>query len=364
MNPARFFGLVASLICMIGIVAAIKAAEPVARPATLWNFLGIPQGLQKIRDVSVNRHGNFPGLERKDPLKRIADPANLELENPAIQKAAEIKAKEDLAKQKIKAIKYLATIGCDRCYKGVDEALLEGLKDCTEAVRLEAAKAVEQAAGSPCDICGGQGCCNAKMMTKLHELAYGKDDKCCYIEPSEQVRAAAKSALESCSRLVPPAPGPPEVETPSPPRETAPPSSNPSSNPSSDPASDVEMPSPVDQGDPFLPSPPEVEQPKPFEDREPSELMPTSPAPDNEEIPESGPKPTANDSPTIINPISMTVLTGIDDIQFAYRQVPVSRQKAPAGQRPKLGPEDSDRRKIKLTAYRPIRQPPAIWLKR
>ena len=108
---------------------------PPSAPLTLWNFLGIPQGLNKIRDVTTNRTGNHPGLERKPPPRAIADFRNLESPNPAIKKAAEIKAEEDLAPQKIKALKYLATVGCG-CYPGVKEALMAATDDCTEVVTL------------------------------------------------------------------------------------------------------------------------------------------------------------------------------------------------------------------------------------
>lgn len=110
-----------------------------APPQTLWNWLGVPK--QPMAGV-INRKGNFPGCEKLPPLKKIADPANLASKNPAIKKAAEIKAEEDLAKQKIKAIKYLAEIGCGGCYPGVAEALAASLDDCTEAVRYEAVKAI------------------------------------------------------------------------------------------------------------------------------------------------------------------------------------------------------------------------------
>ena len=84
-------------------------------PTTLWSFMGIPQAGTKIHGALFNRRGNHPGLERKPALKAIADPANLASPNPAIKKAAEVKMAEDLKKQKIKAVKYLAGIGCG-CY--------------------------------------------------------------------------------------------------------------------------------------------------------------------------------------------------------------------------------------------------------
>ena len=170
-------------------------------PCTIWRFVGIPQGVQKVRDVLTNRRGNFPGLERRDPLKRIADPANLESENPAIKAAAEIKKAEDMKKQKIKAIKYLATIGCG-CYDKdgkVTEALLAATDDCTPDVRLAAIEAIENAAsGECCKRCGSTSCCNEAVTKRLSEIAYERDDNGCPLEPSAEVRAAAKRALCVC----------------------------------------------------------------------------------------------------------------------------------------------------------------------
>jgi len=108
---------------------------------TLWHSLGIPQGFRKIEDATVNANGNNPEDERVPPLKRIGDPANAQSQNPAIKKAAEIKQEEDQKQQKIKAIKYLATIGCCS-YKGVIDALSDALEDPTEEVRFEAAQAI------------------------------------------------------------------------------------------------------------------------------------------------------------------------------------------------------------------------------
>jgi hypothetical protein len=100
--------------CALAIAAALGLfSEPVLAqlppppppPTTLWSFLGIPQGYRYVRDNAFNRSGNRPGLERKPPLKAIADPSNLKSDNPAIKKAAEIKQAEDQKKQKIKAVK-------------------------------------------------------------------------------------------------------------------------------------------------------------------------------------------------------------------------------------------------------------------
>jgi hypothetical protein len=207
-----------SLWLLASITIALSGGTAVAaEPVTLWNFLGIPQGLNKFHDAAVNRRGNHPNLERKDPLKRIADPENLKSDNPAIKEAAKIKKEEDLKKQKIKAIKYLGTVGCG-CYTGVREALLAALDDCTEEVRKEAAIAFCEAAGSHCDRCGDS-CCNAEVMQKLHEMAYGTDEKGCCIESSAEVRAAAANALNACGLKHPPGAAP---ETPIQPIEETP----------------------------------------------------------------------------------------------------------------------------------------------
>jgi hypothetical protein len=176
-------------------------AQQAASPATIWNFLGIPQGMHKIRDATVNRRGNFPGLERKPPLKSIADPSNLESGVPAMEAAAKIKQAEDLKMQKIKAIKYLASIGCG-CYdkdKTITNAMLASLEDCTEEVRLAAVEAIITAAeGKACGNCHSNCCCGKELVEKLSEIAYERDDSGCFIEPSERVRQAAIRALAVC----------------------------------------------------------------------------------------------------------------------------------------------------------------------
>jgi hypothetical protein len=194
----------------MGTPQPVKAAG-VPGPTTLWNFLGIPQGINKVFDATVNRHGKHPGLERKDALKRIADPANLESEVPAIKAAAEIKADADLAKQKVKAIRYLSDVGCGCSSQkaNVQEALLAALDDCTEEVRYEAALAFCRTSGNPCSACGAS-CCGEDVTAKLKDMAFGQDDEGCYHESSSRVRAAAMNALNACEMIAGPTPVPPE----------------------------------------------------------------------------------------------------------------------------------------------------------
>jgi hypothetical protein len=120
---------------------------------------------------------------------------------PAIKKAAEVKQAEDMAKQKIKAIKYLAKIGCG-CYDqddGITDALLAALEDCTEKVRLAAVEAIaELAAGEACSNCKQKSCCSERIIEMLAKLAYECDEQGCWYEPSGRVRAKAAEAFQNC----------------------------------------------------------------------------------------------------------------------------------------------------------------------
>lgn len=208
--------------------ASTAPFTPLAAPQmTLWRFLGVPQGLSRLGGATLNRRGNFPGLEPKPPLKALADPANLLSDNKMLKKAALIKQQEDLKKQKIKALKYLATIGCG-CYNRnpkeptVQEAFIEGLKDCTEEVRYQAAVQLANAAENKCEYCSKNCCCDAKVMQVLSDIAMGRDENGCFNEPSARVREAACEALMACRRAVPVYPAPVGVAPIVPDTETIP----------------------------------------------------------------------------------------------------------------------------------------------
>jgi hypothetical protein len=180
---------------MIGVLATGSVLQAEA-PPTVWHALGLPQAYSHFRTTIPNRWGNRPGLEPKPPLKKIADPANLQSDVPAIKKAAEIKGQEDLAPQKIKAIKYLAKQGCG-CYGGVADALKGALEDCTEEVRYEAALAITQALDSHCEVCN-KTCCTKELAAKMYERAYERDETGCFIESSDRVRQALQEAVSIC----------------------------------------------------------------------------------------------------------------------------------------------------------------------
>ena len=183
-------------------IVAISPA-PAAGKCSLPEFLGLPniaKGaggiLQRLGSrllSGLDLTGRFPGLQPQPPVLPITDPANLEEgAPPAVQAAAEIKQEEDAAPQKIMAIRYLATVGCGGCYPKVEDALLEGLSDCTEEVRFEAVKALQCKPECGCKYCSSPSCCSMKVRKRLQELTT------CEKEPSDRIRRLARIALACC----------------------------------------------------------------------------------------------------------------------------------------------------------------------
>ncbi|MDX1944687.1 MAG: hypothetical protein SFU86_04705 [Pirellulaceae bacterium] len=196
------------------IVAISPPAQQCCPKQTLPQFLGLTglaRGIAGLIGRIRNRLGSvWPGLEAKPEILAITDPANLESDNPAIAEAAAVKAQEDEAAQKAKAIAYLGTVGCAGCYPGVEDALLAALDDCTEEVRFAAVTALRQSGAGPCKNCKTTACCGPKIREKLEKMANDQDANGCYVEPSDRVRRVARLALCNCS-LVPPKP--PKQET-------------------------------------------------------------------------------------------------------------------------------------------------------
>jgi hypothetical protein len=270
-------GLVAGLVVvgtMLLACAQTSAAEAPAAPTassvppTLWSFLGLKQCADKCKEHLILHkekkaekqalQGGHPCLKhlfgqhcpcpcakcqllKKPPLKPLADAANLESQNPAIKAAAELKAEEDLTPQKIKAIRYLATIGCG-CYPQVKPALLAALDDCIEEVRYEAALAFCRSAGNPCTVCNSSTCCAPDVRDKLRDLAVGTDEQGCWKEPSSRVRSAAASALNMCEMI---APSEPELSPEEEPRELPVPETMPGENGAGTAALDAESRAPT-----------------------------------------------------------------------------------------------------------------------
>lgn len=159
-----------------------------------------PEGDRRNKRVDnrVNEDGCHPERERLPMLKRLSDPENAQSDNKAIKKAAEIKMAEDLADQKIKALKYLGMIGCCVYDKdgGITGAFVAALDDPTPRVRMTAIQVI---AG---EYCGKkyEHCCTCKkpIVEKLADLAWGIDPEGCYKEPIPEIRAAAKAVVCKC----------------------------------------------------------------------------------------------------------------------------------------------------------------------
>jgi hypothetical protein len=187
------------------IVAIAPPGQACCPKQTLPEFLGLTAlcgGVKGGVDRFRNHLGKiWPGLEAKPELLALTDPANLASPNPAVAEAAKVKAEEDAAAQKAKAIAYLATVGCSGCYPGVEKAILDALDDCTEVVRFAGVSALRSTAGEPCKNCRTSACCSQPVREKLEKLAYEQDANGCYVEPSDRVRRVARLALCSCTSV-------------------------------------------------------------------------------------------------------------------------------------------------------------------
>ena len=206
------------------IVAVAPPAQPCCK-MTLPEWLGITglfrgigrliAGLPPVLNYFIPGVGTqITEMGTVPPVLPLNAAANLMSPNPAVRAAAEIKQEEDGSAQKIKALEYLATIGCSNCYPGVESALLAGLEDCTESVRFAAVKALSDAAGQPCRSCQGRNCCSVKVLAKLHQMGYETTDQGCAWEMSPRVRRQARLAMTTCGGQVRPSEIGPPLEGP------------------------------------------------------------------------------------------------------------------------------------------------------
>lgn len=254
MNPRSSFVLLCSLLSVCGCAGAgaaggagagasaaaaptsataggttlVAIAPPAKAPPSLLDFLGIPQIMAAhqanhakksafLYSILGNLINAFPPFEPPPPPTSLTDPANAGPDAPpASQAAASVKAQEDAADQKIKALNYLATIGCTKGYPEIEEAFVSALDDPTERVRYTAVRALRDVAGSPCEACkSGGSCCTPAILRKLDRLANEMDEFGCPVEPSARVRREARLAMNRCGGNVP-AESPEEIEGPVP----------------------------------------------------------------------------------------------------------------------------------------------------
>lgn len=101
--------------------------------------------LEKLQEEAKKAKFEAKALEEADYEKHkpwdVAAPENADAGSPLLAMAAESKQQQDLAPKKIRALEYLATLGCSSD-PNVEKAILEGLKDHNPAVRWAAIQAV------------------------------------------------------------------------------------------------------------------------------------------------------------------------------------------------------------------------------
>ena len=101
--------------------------------------------VEKLEQEAKKAKFEAKALEEADYEKHkpwdVAAPENLESPSPLLQAAAASKQDQDLAPKKIRALEYLAQLGCNKDPK-VEAAILEGLKDHNPAVRWAAIQTV------------------------------------------------------------------------------------------------------------------------------------------------------------------------------------------------------------------------------
>lgn len=186
----------------------VAIAPPSPPPITLPKFLGLDiayGGVTLVGQRVRNRLGTrFPGLEARPPVRSLTDPANTsETASPAVKAAAQAKAEQDEVPQKAKAIKYLASLGCGKCYPDTEKALLAALDDCNEMIRYETVRGLRKSLGDSCNSCRENSCCSPKLTRKLYEIGYGVTENGCHQESSSRVRRNARLALCGCGGIQP-----------------------------------------------------------------------------------------------------------------------------------------------------------------
>jgi len=187
----------------VQVVAIAAPAPPPVPPPSIFDFLGVPQIVQTLGALGDHLCAKigmvFPSAEPGPPILPLTAPGNFDPAGPpAVKVGAEIKAEQDLAAQKIKGLRYLATIGCGGCYPDVEHAILASLDDCTEAVRYEAVLALRNSTGNFCKLCNNKRCCSPAVRKRLQEIAFKMKERNCFCEPSDRVRLEARLALKAC----------------------------------------------------------------------------------------------------------------------------------------------------------------------
>ena len=219
---------------LLVVLACAWAAEAAAQAPTIWSFLGIGSAQQSSNPaiaaaakLKAAKHdickkkkalqylGNLGcSPERPEVAEAILagmsdpdEPVRYEAVKAVLQSAGECMSNE----QKKAARK---AMGCHEAFsmwkQKVDKAMHDACdRLCGKAPPKEHDKLKDlMTFGRECeDPCkkdcppskGRNACCTPELRAKLQELAYGRDEKGCFLESSSRVRTAAEQALVACS---------------------------------------------------------------------------------------------------------------------------------------------------------------------
>jgi hypothetical protein len=226
--------VVVSLCGAMWLVAA--PAHGQAPPPTLSSFLGIGADQQSsdpaIQAAAKAKAAKHKICKKKAAIKYLAgmgcspehpevgaallaamsdpdEPVRYEAVKAVLETAAECQSPE----QKKAARK---TLGCTESFCDAKKKCEKKICECIDILCGKAPpkehkhkklkdmfKSQDDAACDPkadCPQGNGRGpCCSPDMRAKLMQLAYGRDDKGCFLEPSSRVREVAELALKACN---------------------------------------------------------------------------------------------------------------------------------------------------------------------
>lgn len=225
------------------LAAAVVWACLTVRPAcaqssgsTIWSFLGIPTNASDqassnpaIAAAAQAKAAKHQICKKKKAIQYLAgmgcspdrpevaaallaamgdpdEPVRYEAVKAVLQTAGACQsAKEQRASRKSMSM----SDRCAQCKKKLDKAVCDCMdRLCGKAPPKEhkhklkdLLKCGEEDCPEEPESCGkGNGnCCTPEIREKLQQLAYGRDDRGCFLEKSSRVRAVAAEALEACS---------------------------------------------------------------------------------------------------------------------------------------------------------------------
>lgn len=227
-------------------LAAAAAPDAVAQtePTTLWSFLGIGAdqnssnpAIQAAAKAKAAKHeickkkkaiqylagmGCSPEHPEVGPALIAAmgdpdEPVRYEAVKAVLQTAAECQSRKQ-SRETRKAVGCLESCHdhCKQIKKKICECIdrlfgkappkerkcKEKMEECHEKVKecLTGKPPCVDPAKEDCECGNGHGpCCSDEMREKLQQLAYGRDEKGCFLETSERVRTVAEQALKACA---------------------------------------------------------------------------------------------------------------------------------------------------------------------